>query len=614
MEGVIELESRIRVSSGRVTIDGSTAPGNGITIMNHGIHFVGDCDDIIVRHLRIRVLTGGSSGDCLLFWGTEGGTVERVLVDRCSLMWATDEVVNTWGSVKDLTFQWTIIAEGQSEADHSKGPHSMGWLSGKGSDRITIHHCLFAHNGDRSPRIQGGIYDLANALGQMQRVGKEKYMVVESYRSAKELFNLQCWALTCQSFFSPQEMQSKSRPKGKILSCISCGLYKDVRTPKMEPFGNFGKGILNVGEAPGATEDVKGMQWQGPVGQYLQRAYRRLGVNLFEDCLNTNAANCRPIDGDGGNRPPTSHEISCCGQVKIFPAVEEHKPNVIILLGAAAVQSVIGPRWKGKLGKISKWRGWIIPDRELKAWVCPVFHPSFVQRSDEEGRKVVKTIWLQDLERALSMAHVPLPVHMDEGKQVVIVEDHDELTKVLKELRDGTAPLALDFETTGLKPHAEGHKIVCMAFCNIPHRAYAFMTPEKRSHLKLLKEVLQSRIGKVAQNMKFEAAWAQQTLGYPILNWEWDTMVAAHVQDNRPGVTSLEFQVYVNFGVTSYAGDVSSYLKSKDAKDGNSMNGLDELIKTRKGRRALMLYCGLDTLHTYKLAPIQIEAFEGVRS
>jgi len=51
------------------------------------------------------------------------------------------------------------------------------------------------------------IHDLARALGQMQRVGKEKYMVVESYRSPKELFNLQCWALTCESFFSPEEWQ-----------------------------------------------------------------------------------------------------------------------------------------------------------------------------------------------------------------------------------------------------------------------------------------------------------------------------------------------------------------------------------------------------------------------
>jgi len=160
--GTIELRSPIRVTSGRVTIDGETAPDGGITLLNHGIHFVGDCDDIIVRHLRIRVLTGGASGDALLFWGYKGGTVERVLVDHCSLMWATDEVVNTWGKVKNLTCQWTIIAEGQSEADHPKGFHSMGWLSGAGTDRVTIHHCLFAHNGDRSPRVHGGVYDLVN--------------------------------------------------------------------------------------------------------------------------------------------------------------------------------------------------------------------------------------------------------------------------------------------------------------------------------------------------------------------------------------------------------------------------------------------------------------------
>jgi len=38
----------------------------------------------------------------------------------------------------------------------------MGWLSGNKSDRITIHHCLFAHNGDRNPLISGGVYDLVN--------------------------------------------------------------------------------------------------------------------------------------------------------------------------------------------------------------------------------------------------------------------------------------------------------------------------------------------------------------------------------------------------------------------------------------------------------------------
>lgn len=162
VEGTIVLERRIRVEHGRVTLAGETAPGKGITLLNHGIQFVGDCDDIIVRHLRIRVTTGGSSGDCLLFWGNKGGAVERVLVDHCSLIGATDEGFNTWGNVRDLTCRWTIIAEGPNKADHPKGFHNYGWLSGKGSDRITIHHCLFADNIDRSPKLSGGVYDLVN--------------------------------------------------------------------------------------------------------------------------------------------------------------------------------------------------------------------------------------------------------------------------------------------------------------------------------------------------------------------------------------------------------------------------------------------------------------------
>jgi ubiquinone/menaquinone biosynthesis C-methylase UbiE len=49
------------------------------------------------------------------------------------------------------------------------------------------------------------IYDLKNALREMERVGRKKYLVIEGYRNIKELFNLQCWALTANAFFSNQE-------------------------------------------------------------------------------------------------------------------------------------------------------------------------------------------------------------------------------------------------------------------------------------------------------------------------------------------------------------------------------------------------------------------------
>ena len=49
------------------------------------------------------------------------------------------------------------------------------------------------------------IFDLKTALGEIQRVGKQGYIMLESYRNEKELFNLECWALTCESFFEKDE-------------------------------------------------------------------------------------------------------------------------------------------------------------------------------------------------------------------------------------------------------------------------------------------------------------------------------------------------------------------------------------------------------------------------
>ena len=51
------------------------------------------------------------------------------------------------------------------------------------------------------------LYDLKSALGELQRVARRAYVCVESYRNPAELFALQCWALTAESFFSDNEWQ-----------------------------------------------------------------------------------------------------------------------------------------------------------------------------------------------------------------------------------------------------------------------------------------------------------------------------------------------------------------------------------------------------------------------
>ena len=49
------------------------------------------------------------------------------------------------------------------------------------------------------------VFELQTALSEIERVGKYGYIMLESYRNEQELFNLQCWALTCESFFDKEE-------------------------------------------------------------------------------------------------------------------------------------------------------------------------------------------------------------------------------------------------------------------------------------------------------------------------------------------------------------------------------------------------------------------------
>jgi SAM-dependent methyltransferase len=49
------------------------------------------------------------------------------------------------------------------------------------------------------------LFDLKAAFSEIERVGKQAYVMVESYRNEQEMFNLECWALTAESLFDTAE-------------------------------------------------------------------------------------------------------------------------------------------------------------------------------------------------------------------------------------------------------------------------------------------------------------------------------------------------------------------------------------------------------------------------
>ena len=75
-----------------------------------------------------------------------------------------------------------------------------------------------------------------------------------------------------------------------------------------------------------------------------------------------------------------------------------------------------------------------------------------------------------------------------------------------------------------------------------------------------------------------------------------DTVIAAHVFDNRRGISGLKFQSYVNFGLPDYSKGMDKYLQG-DPKDANSFNHIYSAPK-----RVLLKYNAIDSLMTFWLA------------
>jgi hypothetical protein len=149
---------------------------------------------------------------------------------------------------------------------------------------------------------------------------------------------------------------------------------------------------------------------------------------------------------------PTNDEIENCRRTTLR-YIHQYNPKLVVLLGNSAVTSVIGSRWKKELGGISKWRGWQIPDQDLNTWICPTYHPSFVERSDSAD---IDSIWIRDLREAFSLLEKPFLKHKEP-----YVEYPPDL-RVLDRIKDGV--ISFDYETTGKKPMQED--INCSSICS----------------------------------------------------------------------------------------------------------------------------------------------------
>jgi DNA polymerase I-like protein with 3'-5' exonuclease and polymerase domains len=112
--------------------------------------------------------------------------------------------------------------------------------------------------------------------------------------------------------------------------------------------------------------------------------------------------------------------------------------------------------------------------------------------------------------------------------------------------------------------------------------------------------LIASNIQKIAHNCKFEHQWAAQCLGVETQGWVWDTMLAAHLADNRKGICGLKHQAYLNFGIENWGID---FEEDEDENDGSP-------LVNAQPTEELLRYNSLDAFWTWQLYQKQKALFK----
>jgi pectin methylesterase-like acyl-CoA thioesterase len=159
VSGTIHLNARLTIPS-NTTIAGQTAPGDGICMADYPVYITGN--NVIVRYMRFRLgdknqnkgMVNGSGGDDAF----GGAAINNIIVDHVTASWSNDEALTIYRG-DNLTIQWCIMSEplnysyhfetGDTDYEH----HGYGGIWG--ARRGSMHHNLFAHCKNRSPRFAG---------------------------------------------------------------------------------------------------------------------------------------------------------------------------------------------------------------------------------------------------------------------------------------------------------------------------------------------------------------------------------------------------------------------------------------------------------------------------
>lgn len=176
--------------------------------------------------------------------------------------------------------------------------------------------------------------------------------------------------------------------------CRACDLWANATQTV------FGEGrpqapLMLVGEQPGDREDLDGHPFVGPAGRLLDEALDEAGIDR-ERVFVTNVVKhfkWRPSGKRRLHERPNPAEIRAC-RPWLKLELEVVRPEVVVLLGATAAQSLLGRTFK-----VSERHGELLPPLEVPGpRLLATYHPSAILRSrSSEEREAALRMLIEDL-------------------------------------------------------------------------------------------------------------------------------------------------------------------------------------------------------------------------
>ena len=163
--------------------------------------------------------------------------------------------------------------------------------------------------------------------------------------------------------------------------CRGCDLWENATQTV------FGEGaqkstVMFVGEQPGDREDIEGKPFVGPAGRVLDKALAEAGIERSRVYVTNAVKHFRWVQR-GKRRlheKPSSQQVRAC-RPWLEAEVESVRPLLLVLMGATAAQSLLGPAFR-----VTQHRGKVV-STPLGVPAVATVHPSSILRSPDDASR-----------------------------------------------------------------------------------------------------------------------------------------------------------------------------------------------------------------------------------